>query len=510
MATSPATLEGIPPELRNRIYAYLFESNDPILLVPSNTLAPYKPSLAHPIPGINILGVCRQIKTEAEGVLYSANTFVASPVPGSQLDALESGHLRQWLTRIGSFRRLLRNIRIEMIYHWVRTTINITDLVREMWQSGNEHINMSYSIGDQQLRQNQTVSSITALRQPTLDHDTITTITSLLSPKSHSNLGVYFRSRSTHLDIWIGLHSYNLFCYIGTDNYANYSDMRISVYNLHNHATLVKWQPPKEDYRLASVMGVRAIRNNIMSTLDAWESTSIVSGIDNETTCAAFPVCLAINRQLRSYALARLSLHSAPTCCTVNATHDTIEDFTALASWVECTTSYPSTIDPTVKLVFKSPLSEHQRVHINGTACLSALAGLGCDTTVQCFAALWNSSTPTTSFASCSLYRMRIQQLIVLSDLVEEHPTQCLRIGLVVWWNSQLQVSEAEFLEEGTEGMLLVCKDYSNWSEERLEIKKDECLYKLLEADEGPGFFCNLSTNSLLGQALDVAKQLYY
>lgn len=66
-------LKDLAPELRNRIYSELLESNKPLLLVTDNEdkVRPKDGQLVHP----NILAACKLFYKEASPILYGANKF---------------------------------------------------------------------------------------------------------------------------------------------------------------------------------------------------------------------------------------------------------------------------------------------------------------------------------------------------------------------------------------------------------------------------------------------------
>jgi hypothetical protein len=137
----------LPPEIRNRIYGFLFEREEPVLLhdgksyrrhlleglqdnIKLSDIFDDNPNAEIDIEQhvkdnefkhcfgecIGLLQSCRQVYHEAVGILYSRNTFLFSPV----LDQEDSDEYDQtksaaaWMISIGSHFRLLSQVQIDV------------------------------------------------------------------------------------------------------------------------------------------------------------------------------------------------------------------------------------------------------------------------------------------------------------------------------------------------------------------------------------------------------------
>ncbi|KAI4706634.1 hypothetical protein J4E89_008701 [Alternaria sp. Ai002NY15] len=179
----------LPPELRNCIYEWLFERDDPVLLHNRDSFHEAGPSLkvynGWPDPqkaddrrlqvyyssyeaevgtddvfrhdfhqGLALLSSCRQIHDEASGILYGGNTFVFSRVlqlhhaDDDSLDTLHEdedyfqvNYAAQWLNTIGSQFCYLKDVIIDTDTMcgwgrcWGNERIELLPLVRLVWKN---------------------------------------------------------------------------------------------------------------------------------------------------------------------------------------------------------------------------------------------------------------------------------------------------------------------------------------------------------------------------------------
>lgn len=100
----------LPGELRNRIYDHLFVHDECINVPHADMLDAPKA----PIPGINLLSSCREIHSEAAGILYAQNKFTVS---GHSLNCSRGLHISQigsWLASIGRFAGFVSTISVDL------------------------------------------------------------------------------------------------------------------------------------------------------------------------------------------------------------------------------------------------------------------------------------------------------------------------------------------------------------------------------------------------------------
>ena len=120
---APSILTTLPPEIRNRIYGYLFEEDGPIIFRDDHAHLDHAGSRLHGVAerhveeenlrngfggGVRLLLSCRQIYHEAVGILYGENTFMFSRGLFSQMD-----YICTWLASIGSHYQLLSRVQID-------------------------------------------------------------------------------------------------------------------------------------------------------------------------------------------------------------------------------------------------------------------------------------------------------------------------------------------------------------------------------------------------------------
>ena len=147
---TPSILTTLPPEIRNRIYEYLYKSDTPVLLNDDpRRLNPAATNyVAHSTHGgvkeqksdedfcqgfhgcVGLLLSCRQIYHESVGILYGQNTFFFSQFLEDQMHFTCT-----WLSRIGPHYQLLSRVSIEAVSYSPRDTrrYNLFPLLKLIW-----------------------------------------------------------------------------------------------------------------------------------------------------------------------------------------------------------------------------------------------------------------------------------------------------------------------------------------------------------------------------------------
>ncbi|KAH6639146.1 hypothetical protein C7974DRAFT_387936 [Boeremia exigua] len=124
-----------PPEIRNAIYAALFDTSEPRKLLCTN-----QGELHCSVGGINLLYTCRATYRETIGFVYGRHPFVGMfgfpNEGGARLLALLQP-IRRWLRDIGEKRALMTGLEIDLTGSLVRlhSWIEITPLVRFMFSA---------------------------------------------------------------------------------------------------------------------------------------------------------------------------------------------------------------------------------------------------------------------------------------------------------------------------------------------------------------------------------------
>lgn len=90
-ASNPSRLLSLPPELRNRIYEYVLTRRHRLLPWKRQNIYPVEPALTR---------TCRQMRSEALGVFYHDNTFVAPVLETDKQVTVERAI--GWYKRIGA------------------------------------------------------------------------------------------------------------------------------------------------------------------------------------------------------------------------------------------------------------------------------------------------------------------------------------------------------------------------------------------------------------------------
>ena len=116
-------LTTLPPEIRNRIYEYVFKSDEPVLPRDGHVFLErfrheysidcgqrvVEKGFRHGLSGcVGLLLSCRQVYHEAVGILYGQNHFMVSLCPSQQANST-----CKWLVSIGSNYELLSRVSID-------------------------------------------------------------------------------------------------------------------------------------------------------------------------------------------------------------------------------------------------------------------------------------------------------------------------------------------------------------------------------------------------------------
>jgi hypothetical protein len=119
-----------PPEIRNAIYEELFEFSVPISIDRAR-----EPSCGT-LNGVNLLATCRQIHTEAVGIVYSRNVFKCDYAGKGDCTRV----FRNWLRGMGRNRDSLRKVVIVLgELHGPHSRIDVHAIFEELWrQPGNK------------------------------------------------------------------------------------------------------------------------------------------------------------------------------------------------------------------------------------------------------------------------------------------------------------------------------------------------------------------------------------
>ncbi|KAI4680341.1 uncharacterized protein J4E84_007989 [Alternaria hordeiaustralica] len=154
---APSILTTLPPEIRNRIYEYIFKRDRPVLLHDGHArLSELRQGLswiaqdqADPLLGgivernvqredfhhdfdgyVGLLLSCRQVYHEAVGILYGGNTFLFSRALTNHLKSACG-----WLTDIGSHYQLLSRVQIDAdAFGRTRSEVtSLLSLLRLIW-----------------------------------------------------------------------------------------------------------------------------------------------------------------------------------------------------------------------------------------------------------------------------------------------------------------------------------------------------------------------------------------
>ncbi|EDU47649.1 conserved hypothetical protein [Pyrenophora tritici-repentis Pt-1C-BFP] len=158
LARTPTFL-GLPAELRNRIYSYLFESSDSVCIAFHRDTGSRSSKLAlsfrseTPFP-LSLFLACRQINAEASSVFYSNNTFLLRVRGNSRIWVCFIDALLVFLDRVGTRACLIRNFAVDNINFCTRIChreyldwnkelfdqdsciVEVTSLLRMVWSRG--------------------------------------------------------------------------------------------------------------------------------------------------------------------------------------------------------------------------------------------------------------------------------------------------------------------------------------------------------------------------------------
>jgi hypothetical protein len=97
------SLLNLPGEMRNHIYGILFKMDRPVQLVvrsDGNGCGPVRDG-SEVVGGASLLGTCRQIYSEAAGVLYAQNTFNVTNLHDTYYSNCLVEEVGSWLTKVG-------------------------------------------------------------------------------------------------------------------------------------------------------------------------------------------------------------------------------------------------------------------------------------------------------------------------------------------------------------------------------------------------------------------------
>jgi len=162
---APSILTTLPPEIRNRIYEYLFKRDGPILLNDDQgRLDPWTRNyVTHSTHGgaeqqdsdgdfcqgfhgcVGLLLSCRQIYHEAVGILYGENMFLFSQALTNQLASACT-----WLASIGSHYQLLSRVRVDtkMYDEYQHMEYDLLPLLKLIWNHPDAKCDIAFTLSD--------------------------------------------------------------------------------------------------------------------------------------------------------------------------------------------------------------------------------------------------------------------------------------------------------------------------------------------------------------------------
>jgi hypothetical protein len=150
VASAPADLDRpsflkLPAEIRNSVYEHLLRSQGSTTLELDRWDPKWRVVSRPIVPNVVFLATCRQMYSEAIGVLYCQNTFEFTMESSRTRDAWFE-NVSNWLTGIGRHASLLGTLLIDMsdIQAWP-LNINILPLLRHLWKHKTSRLGIKFT-----------------------------------------------------------------------------------------------------------------------------------------------------------------------------------------------------------------------------------------------------------------------------------------------------------------------------------------------------------------------------
>jgi hypothetical protein len=531
---TPNFLLHFPPEVRNLIYGEVFEYNNPMLLLPS-THNPGQVVSSHPIPDIELITLCPQFYREAGSVLYSNNTFLISTLPDACWDAASLGFLTRWLRDIGpTHRDKMRGMQIDLSplcppgSRSFRRYVSLEPIMREVWRFQNRiapgaqgperaDIKFSYVFSGRQLHGGHGHAFPAGLVVPHnhVNLQNLTNIITLLSPDSKPKMCQYLSTPRVLHDIRAWVDGRRVLFLLHTPAHQHISDMGKILFDLNANNQLVQnLANPNILLGIQRTMGASTARENLLSMLlRSPNPKELTYNMNNGTISEELPVIFWINGLFRQESLQKYE--SIP--CIAKLTSQDVKAptrcFGCWEKWVISSRLFTQQKDtrdnnaPTILTRFELSVDKYLTdVRIPVASVILATLELPEHTEVRVELVCPNILRQTSYKRLCTL---QWSLLVFLTDLMVTYPSRKHKPCPEVWMNGRGKVVEAEF-ENDNGTKLLVQNGKVNWTTDKLDLEKDDCVLYLMEQD-GPvtdGADDRADDSSLRGRALKLARFL--
>ncbi|KAI4622702.1 uncharacterized protein J4E87_006269 [Alternaria ethzedia] len=290
---APSILTTLPPEIRNRIYEYLFKRDGPVILDDGQVHRELwdwlhvihfthggverqvrNEDLCNVFAGCtDLLLSCRQVYHEAVGILYSQNTFFFSQFLHNQMHFTCT-----WLSRIGSHYQLLSRVSIDAhaSAHMQPRQYNLLPLLKLIWNHPQAKCQFAFVHSGSSFSQKQDNSA--GLDDPITVAHLMNHVLFEIGTADVLNLRQYAK--------YSGLISSITIWYHGHDHcgYVEYNDPGISrsfphperYFDILAHGSKVQWKEPEQ-------LDLPSFPGELLSTINAYvgaSDTSVIFDLD--------------------------------------------------------------------------------------------------------------------------------------------------------------------------------------------------------------------------------------
>ena len=458
-----------PPEIRNAIYEELFQFSSPIILdCPSGT----DKLIQYPIAGISLLAVCRQVYSEASGILYTRNRFCTS--------IYCTASLYKWIECHGHGRKFSMTILVDLgtmtAYERNANDVGVYYILQSMWQKRSPNIRFLLVHGDNEIMQHSKVFAIAPQQTRMLE---------ALAPAVAPQLKAIMSSERTLRTATMKRDGSQVSFYLWTSSHHSIVDSPALEYRISENGQLLRSDTMRSRGHLNSLMGLQELgpMMNRISELLMYPTKRIVYDLTKMTVSRAPPPLSYVNRYFRvlfwnNSRLSDKGMQPEVHMTTQNRRED-FACFRQLGHWI-------NTVGPqrghgklkSISLKFQlDGILALENIRIEVTDLIFHTLALFPETPIHILLSD-NSGAPIPSArATSTMYRLRRSLLVFLAELLNSQPRLQHEACPKIWANGELRPREAEFtIIEGSKEVF-TNKTYK-WGSTKLNQQKDVCLQR--------------------------------
>ncbi|KAI4674051.1 uncharacterized protein J4E88_008518 [Alternaria novae-zelandiae] len=467
---APSILTTLPPEIRNRIYEYLFKRDGPIvvddgqahveLLVRGHGIHYTHSGVEQQVRDEDLCDVfadctdlllsCRQVYHEAVGVLYGENTFFFSQFLERQMHFTCT-----WLSRIGSHYQLLSRVSIEAKSYSPRDTrqYELFPLLKLVWSHPQAKCKFTFVRSGSSLFQEQSNSA--GLHNPVTAACLMNRVLLELGTADVLNLRQYAKYSGLISSIMICYHQQNHWGYVE----YNYPIARSFPdperrFDILDHGSKVQWKESEQ-------LNLLSLPDEFLSAINAYARTSdtdVTFDLDTKKARGYHVGLSGVNTRLRD----DIDLMNTRVYGEIMIRMSTQEDttdfngFKALQEMLDID-NFSNLIVPYFRregqcpinmvLMFKlSTPKPAADLRINITKLLHTFTRAYGDLTIT----IQGSDSGMSGTRSITRHHIQSAVLLLLSDVLEQYPSEANRPLPNIWMNGHGTVLRATYRTKTT------------------------------------------------------------